>query len=96
MAPARISEPQSQSQQEKISIAIIGAGPGGLSTAIALSELPYVSATVYEQTPEAREVGAGISIGPNGWNVLGLLGAADGVKGAAVVGGIGQRFVYHI
>lgn len=66
----------------QISIAIIGGGPGGLGTAIALSELPYVSVTLYEQAPEPREVGAGISIGRNAWNVLRLLGAADGVKGA--------------
>ncbi|OJJ01300.1 hypothetical protein ASPVEDRAFT_150132 [Aspergillus versicolor CBS 583.65] len=65
-----------------ISIAIIGGGPGGLGTAIALSELPYVSVTLYEQAPEPREVGAGISIGRNAWNVLRLLGAVDGVKGA--------------
>ena len=67
---------------KQISIAIIGGGPGGLGTAIALSELPYVSVKLYEQAPEPREVGAGISIGRNAWNVLGLLGAADGVKGA--------------
>ena len=73
-----------------IKIAIIGSGPGGLATAIALSELPYVSAKVYEQSPEPREVGAGLSIGRNGWNVLELLGAAKGVKGA-LTGGIQQR-----
>ncbi|PYH81796.1 FAD/NAD(P)-binding domain-containing protein [Aspergillus uvarum CBS 121591] len=68
--------------RKHINVAIVGAGPGGLATAIALSELPYVSVTVYERAPEPREVGAGISIGRNGWNVLELLGAADGVKGA--------------
>ncbi|KAL3462381.1 hypothetical protein BJX64DRAFT_288501 [Aspergillus heterothallicus] len=64
-----------------ISIAIIGGGPGGLGTAIALSSLPFVTVRLYEQSPVPREVGAGISIGRNAWNVLGLLGAADGVKG---------------
>ncbi|KAJ0415081.1 hypothetical protein BJY00DRAFT_305133 [Aspergillus carlsbadensis] len=64
-----------------ISIAIIGSGPGGLGTAIALSSLPFVSVTLYEQAPEPREVGAGISIGRNAWNVLSLLGAAEGVSG---------------
>lgn len=70
------------SSPKQISIAIIGGGPGGLGTAIALSELPYVSVKLYEQAPEPREVGAGITISRNGWNVLRLLGAADGVKGA--------------
>ncbi|KAL2819082.1 hypothetical protein BDW59DRAFT_174954 [Aspergillus cavernicola] len=68
--------------REQLSVAIIGGGPGGLATAIALSELPYVSVKLYEQAPEPREVGAGISIGRNAWNILHVLGAADGVKGA--------------
>ncbi|KAL4760386.1 uncharacterized protein BDW70DRAFT_168905 [Aspergillus foveolatus] len=67
-----------------ISIAIIGGGPGGLATAIAVSRLPFVSVKLYEQAPEPREVGAGISIGRNAWNVLKLLGAADGVKGRKI------------
>ncbi|KAL2822664.1 hypothetical protein BJX63DRAFT_427220 [Aspergillus granulosus] len=64
-----------------ISIAIIGGGPGGLGTAIALSTLFFVTVTLYEQAPEPREVGAGISIGRNAWNVLSLLGATVGVRG---------------
>jgi salicylate hydroxylase len=67
--------------QQSISIAIIGGGPGGLGTAIALSALPFVSVTLYEQAPEPREVGAGLSIGRNAWNVLNLLGAAERVRG---------------
>ena len=62
-------------------VAIVGGGPGGLATAIALSALPNVSVTIYEQNPEPREVGAGLSIGSNGWKVLELLGAVDGVRG---------------
>ncbi|KAL4773379.1 hypothetical protein BDW60DRAFT_206189 [Aspergillus nidulans var. acristatus] len=67
-----------------ISIAIVGGGPGGLGTAIAVSKLPFVSVKLYEQAPEPREVGAGISIGRNAWNVLNLLGAADGLKGGKI------------
>ncbi|KAL4924244.1 FAD-dependent oxidoreductase [Aspergillus undulatus] len=67
--------------QPSISIAIIGGGPGGLGTAIALSELPFVSVKLYEQAPKPREVGAGSSIGRNAWNVLNLLGAAEGIRG---------------
>ena len=58
-------------------IAIVGAGPGGLATAIALNKIPNVAVTVYEQAKVLREVGAGISIGQNSWNVLELLGVAD-------------------
>ncbi|KAG4414978.1 hypothetical protein IFR04_011906 [Cadophora malorum] len=62
-------------------IAIIGGGPGGLGAAIALSALPNVEVTIYEQAKELREIGAGIHIGFNCWKVLELLGAADKVDG---------------
>jgi salicylate hydroxylase len=64
-------------------VAIIGGGPGGLSSAIALSKFPSLSAqiTIYEQARELREIGAGIQIGFNCWKVLELLGAAEDVKG---------------
>jgi len=53
----------------------------GLSSAIALSKLPSVEVTIYEQARELREIGAGIQIGYNCWKVLELLGAAAAVKG---------------
>lgn len=65
------------------SVAIIGGGPGGLAAAIALSKLPHLLVTLYEQKPEPREAGAGISLSANAWRVLDLLGAADGVKGGS-------------
>ncbi|TFK47653.1 FAD/NAD(P)-binding domain-containing protein [Heliocybe sulcata] len=58
-------------------VAIVGGGPGGLSTAIALSKVPNVDVTIYEQASMLKEAGAGISIGQNTWNVLELLGVAD-------------------
>lgn len=60
-----------------LKVAIVGGGPGGLATAIALSNIPNVEVALYEQASVLREVGAGISIGPNSWNVLELLGVAD-------------------
>ncbi|OOQ87408.1 putative FAD-binding monooxygenase [Penicillium brasilianum] len=66
-----------------INVAIIGGGPGGLGTAIALSQLPFVQVTLYEKNPEPREAGAGISLSTNAWKVLDLLGASDGVKGGS-------------
>jgi hypothetical protein len=62
-------------------VAIIGGGPGGLGTAIALSSLPDISVSIFEQARELREIGAGIQIGFNCWKVLELLGAAGDVKG---------------
>jgi salicylate hydroxylase len=66
---------------KRLKVAIIGGGPGGLSTAIALSRIPYIHVELYEQATVLREVGAGISIGPNTWNVLELLGVADSLDG---------------
>ncbi|TVY12729.1 FAD-dependent urate hydroxylase, partial [Lachnellula arida] len=70
-------------QPPLLRVAIIGGGPGGLGTAIALSSLPHVSVTIYEQATELREIGAGIRIGFNCWTVLGLLGVGGGVGGVA-------------
>ncbi|KAI1490227.1 hypothetical protein F5X96DRAFT_637401 [Biscogniauxia mediterranea] len=61
----------------QLKVAIVGGGPGGLATAIALSKIPNVKVTIYEQASVLREAGAGISIGTNTWNVLELLGVAD-------------------
>ncbi|KAK6850931.1 monooxygenase [Apiospora arundinis] len=58
-------------------VAIVGGGPGGLATAIALSKIPNIDVKLYEQASALREVGAGINIGTNSWNVLDLLGVAD-------------------
>lgn len=61
----------------KLKIAIVGGGPGGLATAIALSKLLNVEVHLYEKDKVLREVGAGINISANSWNVLELLGVAD-------------------
>ncbi len=75
-----------------LKVAIVGGGPGGLSSAIALSKLENVDVSIYEQARELREIGAGIQIGFNCWKVLELLGAAQDVRGH-VQGLILQRFV---
>ena len=41
---------------QPLKVAVIGAGPGGLATAIALSKTPVVEVTVYEQASVLREV----------------------------------------
>ncbi|KAL3479834.1 hypothetical protein BJX99DRAFT_255270 [Aspergillus californicus] len=53
----------------KLKIAIIGAGVGGLSTAIALKREGH-TVTVYEQALALSEVGAGIQIPPNSSRIL--------------------------
>ncbi|OZH52263.1 hypothetical protein AFK68_25510 [Hydrocoleum sp. CS-953] len=46
-------------------VAIIGAGPGGLATAIALRK-QGIDAHVYEKARDFRPVGAGLGLMPNG------------------------------
>lgn len=58
---------------------IIGGGIGGLSAAIGLRKVG-MDCTVFERAPEAREVGAGISMWPNAMRALEWLGAAAGVR----------------
>ena len=55
---------------------IIGAGIGGLAAALALQK-SGVDVRVYEQAPVLGEVGAGISISPNGALGLRALGVID-------------------
>ena len=64
-------------------IAIIGAGLGGLATALFLRQAG-LHATVYEQAAQLREVGAGIVVSPNMVRPLVQLGLADALAACAV------------
>jgi len=66
-----------------MNIAIIGAGIGGLTLAIALRRRGFAP-VVYEQAPEIRELGAGLHIQPNGMEILRRLGLADEVTASGV------------
>jgi salicylate hydroxylase len=62
-----------------LTIAVIGAGLGGLTAAVALHRSGF-DVRVYEQAPALTEVGGGINMGPNAARVLyrlGLGGALD-------------------
>ena len=63
-------------------IAIIGAGIGGLTTAIALRAIG-IDARVYEQAAHLARVGAGIQQSPNAVRVLRNLGAAGRLERVA-------------
>jgi 6-hydroxynicotinate 3-monooxygenase len=56
-----------------LSIAIVGAGMGGLASAAALRRVG-IDVTVYEQAPQFTRLGAGIQIGCNAMKVLRELG----------------------
>src|SRR5512142_888333 len=57
---------------------ISGGGIGGLITAYALAHQGF-PVRVFEQSPEFREVGAGIQLGPNIFRVLEKVGLKDAV-----------------
>ena len=56
-----------------IEIAVVGAGVGGLTAALALVQLGHKVA-VYEQSEALLKVGAGVQISSNGGYVLEALG----------------------
>ena len=64
-------------------IAIVGGGLGGLAAALFLRRAG-LHATVYEQAPQLREVGAGIVIAPNLVRPLVQLGLVDQLPAFAV------------
>lgn len=64
---------------EKLDIAIIGAGMGGLASAAALRKAGH-DVTVYEQARQFTRLGAGIQIGCNAMHVLRGLGLEDRLR----------------
>lgn len=60
-------------------VIIAGAGLGGLTLAIALLQRG-MDVDIYEQSPELREVGAGLWISANGAQVLGALGLKKAIE----------------
>lgn len=61
-----------------LKVAIVGAGIGGLTAAIALHRRG-IAVTVYEKASELRELGAGVAIGANGARVYQSLGLLDSI-----------------
>ncbi|KAL1744868.1 hypothetical protein HDZ31DRAFT_63673 [Schizophyllum fasciatum] len=76
-------------------IAVVGAGPGGLATAIHLLRLKDVELSVFDQARELREVGAGISLNENTWRLLQDLGAADKLEQFVKRGANGKIAMEH-
>lgn len=62
---------------------IIGAGIGGLSTAIALRQAG-LEVEVYERTAQIREVGAGLSLWPNAIKALNKLGVGEAIQSLSI------------
>lgn len=68
---------------QKLNALIIGGGIGGLATAVALRRRG-ASVRVFERAPEVREVGAGLSLWPNGLRALDALGVGAAVRSRSI------------
>ncbi|PBP18039.1 salicylate 1-monooxygenase [Diplocarpon rosae] len=60
-----------------LQVAIIGTGIAGLTAAIALRKHPNINVELYEKATELKEIGASITLGPNGLRTLQRLGLED-------------------
>lgn len=65
------------------SVAVVGAGIGGLTAAIALSAAGF-EVDVYEQAPAIERVGAGLALWPNATRILDRLGVGAPFRERAV------------
>jgi FAD-dependent urate hydroxylase len=74
-----------------LKVVVIGAGIGGLTAGIALSQAGY-EVEVYDRVQELRPVGAGISLWSNGVKVLNRLGLGAEM---AKIGGQMERMEYR-
>lgn len=68
---------------ERVSVAVIGAGIGGLTLAIALRRRG-IAAEVYEQAPRLTTAGAAVALSANGTRVLAKFGLGDALASEAV------------
>ena len=67
-------------RNKKLSIAIVGAGIGGLAAAATLRRIG-IDVQVYEQAPRFARIGAGIQMMPNSMKVLRRIGVEERVRG---------------
>src|SRR6185369_61186 len=70
------------SMKTKLPFLVAGGGIGGLAAALALSRRGY-AVRVLEQSPEFKEIGAGIQLGPNVFRMFEHLGLTEAIKGLA-------------
>lgn len=69
---------------QDLQIAILGAGMGGLTSALALAQQGFKNIDVYESATDLGFVGAGIQLAPNMARILDRLGVWKGIEAEAV------------
>ncbi len=73
-----------------LKVIIVGAGMGGLTTALAMRQAGY-EFEIYDRVPELTPAGAGVSLWSNGVKVLNRLGLGREI---AAIGGLMDRVTY--
>nr|POE63736.1 3-hydroxybenzoate 6-hydroxylase 1 [Quercus suber] len=71
-------------QVHDLHVTIIGAGMGGLTTALALAKKGFTNIHVYEYASNLGFVGAGIQLAPNMARILDRLGVWEDIEKEAV------------
>ncbi|KAL5117617.1 hypothetical protein ACEQ8H_004510 [Pleosporales sp. CAS-2024a] len=69
---------------DNLRIAVIGAGMGGLATALGLAKAGHKNITIYENAPNLGFVGAGIQLAPNMARILDRFGCWKKIEAEAV------------
>ncbi|KAK5790076.1 hypothetical protein VI817_007363 [Penicillium citrinum] len=81
---------------QDLKVAILGAGMGGLTTALALAQRGFKNIDVYESAHDLGFVGAGIQLAPNMARVLDGLGVWKPIEAEAVnISDTSVRGKYH-
>ncbi len=75
---------------DKLKVVVVGAGMGGLTTAIAMQQAGF-EVEIYDRVAELSPAGAGVSLWSNGVKVLNRLGLGPAIN---AVGGNMQRMMY--
>lgn len=76
---------------ENLKVIVVGAGMGGLTTALAMQQAGY-EVEVYDRVSALRPAGAGISLWSNGVKVLNRLGLGGDI---ARIGGAMEQMAYY-
>jgi len=67
-----------------VTVAIVGAGIGGMTLALSLADAGIRDVRVHESSPAIRELGVGVNIQPHAVRELAELGLLDALYGAAI------------